>query len=109
MKHDKHTMRSTMRATANKATRRTWLILLCGGMVSCLGLETADVLAAPQNQVVTYPAPPGEAVTGDYRVEWNGKPVDVYLAETEYFDKKITSPPSTFLAKSGSCHVASIA
>lgn len=103
-----------MRATANKATRRAWLILLCGGMVSCLGLETADVLAAPQNQVVTYPAPPGEAVTGDYRVEVNGKPVDVYLAETEYFDKtyyfasfdfsgevtvRVTSPQSLERAK----------
>ena len=36
--------------------------------------------------VTTYPAPPGEAVTGDYAVEVNGKPVDVYAAQSEFFE-----------------------
>ena len=36
--------------------------------------------------VTTYSAPPGEAVTGDYAVEVNGKPVDVYAAQSEFFE-----------------------
>ena len=35
--------------------------------------------------VTTYPAPAGEAVAGDYAVTVNGKPVDVYAAQTEHF------------------------
>ncbi len=36
--------------------------------------------------VTTYPAPPGEAVTGDYAVTANGKRVDVYAAQSEFFN-----------------------
>lgn len=36
--------------------------------------------------VTTYPAPPGEAVAGDYTVTVSGKPVDVYAAQTQHFD-----------------------
>ncbi len=36
--------------------------------------------------VTTYSAPPGEAVSGDYAVEVNGKPVDVYAAQSEFFE-----------------------
>ncbi|NLY02109.1 MAG: hypothetical protein GXY83_38995 [Rhodopirellula sp.] len=36
--------------------------------------------------VTTYPAPPGEAITGDYTVAVNGKPVDVYAAQSEFFE-----------------------
>ena len=36
--------------------------------------------------VVTYPAPEGEAVTDGYTVSVNGQPVDVYSAQSEYFD-----------------------
>jgi hypothetical protein len=38
--------------------------------------------------VVTYPAPAGEAVSTDYRVEVDGRPVDVYLAKSQYHDGK---------------------
>jgi len=33
-------------------------------------------------EVVTYPAPPGEALAQDYQVEAQGKKVDVYIART---------------------------
>ena len=36
--------------------------------------------------VVTYPAPEGEAVTDGYTVSVNGQPVDVYSAQSEFFD-----------------------
>jgi hypothetical protein len=36
--------------------------------------------------VTTYSAPPGEAVTGDYAVDVNGRPVDVYAAQSEFFE-----------------------
>lgn len=33
-----------------------------------------------------YPAPAGEAITGDYTVTLNGKTVDVYAAQSEFFE-----------------------
>jgi hypothetical protein len=39
-------------------------------------------------KLVTYPAPAGEALSADYVVKVNGKPVDVYLAKTQHHDKK---------------------
>ena len=36
--------------------------------------------------VVTYPAPAGEARTSDYTVTVNEKPVDIYAAQSQYFD-----------------------
>jgi len=41
-----------------------------------------------QPQVVTYPAPIGEANTFEYQVTVNGKPVDVYQAHTQHHDKR---------------------
>lgn len=37
-------------------------------------------------RIAVHPAPAGEAVTGDYTVTVNGKPVDVYAAQGQYFD-----------------------
>jgi len=48
----------------------------------------AWTLAPARGEVVTYPAPPGEATASDYRVEVNGQPVDVYQAKTWRYDKK---------------------
>jgi hypothetical protein len=47
----------------------------------------------PQNvsgtaQVVTYPAPPGEATDSDYAVTVNGQPVAVYRAQTMHHEKQ---------------------
>lgn len=53
----------------------TWLLLVTGFM-----------LAPARAAVVTYPAPPGEAVTTDYAVTVDGQPVDVYAAQTQHFD-----------------------
>lgn len=77
-----------MKETGNGTARRAWLILFCGTVVGFLGGIAMPALAETDSQVVTYPAPAGEASLEDYRVEVNGKPVDVYRAETEYFDKK---------------------
>lgn len=53
-------------------------------------LKTADKAFEQQTPtqavVMTYPAPAGEAVTGDYTVTVNGKPVDVYTAQSQYFN-----------------------
>jgi hypothetical protein len=54
------------------------------GRVRALGCGAGPFAA----QVVTYPAPAEEIVAADYRVEVNGRPVDVYRAESQYFDKK---------------------
>jgi len=52
-----------------------WLVLF---QVSAAGPARAEV--------TTYPAPPGEAISGDYTVTVNGKPVDVYAAQSQYFE-----------------------
>ncbi|HEX2952337.1 MAG TPA: glycosyl hydrolase family 28 protein [Armatimonadota bacterium] len=39
------------------------------------------------SQLITYPAPAGEAVT-EYQVTVNGTPVDVYQAQTQHHDKQ---------------------
>lgn len=44
------------------------------------------MLAPARAAVVTYPAPPGEAVTSDYAVTVDGQSVDVYAAQTQHFD-----------------------
>jgi hypothetical protein len=41
-----------------------------------------------RGEVVTYPAPKEETLSTDYTVEVDGKPVDVYLAKTQWWDKK---------------------
>ena len=60
--------------------------LLCVGAAACAPLDAARGRFAAQ--VVTYPAPAEEIAAADYRVEVNGRPVDVYRAESQYFDKK---------------------
>lgn len=44
------------------------------------------VASLARAEVTTYPAPAGEAITGDYAVTVNGKPVDVYAAQSEFFE-----------------------
>ena len=52
-----------------------WLALV---QVCTSSLAGADITA--------YPAPAGEAIAGDYAVTVNGKPVDVYAAQSEFFE-----------------------
>lgn len=52
-----------------------WLVLVQASLSLPAGAE-----------VRTYPAPAGEAVTGEYSVTVNGKPVDVYAAQSEFFE-----------------------
>ncbi|HBO44844.1 MAG TPA: endo-polygalacturonase [Planctomycetaceae bacterium] len=54
----------------------------------CAFFSTNSPGASPDATVVTYPAPVGEAVSTEYRVEVNGCPVDVYPAQTPYHDGK---------------------
>ena len=77
-----------MRETGNKTTCRQWLGCFCCGMVLFVGMGAIKARADSEGRVVTYPAPAGEAATEDYRLEVDGNPVDVYRAETEFFDKK---------------------
>ncbi len=55
------------------------VVLLACVMIPAVGLP---VFAG----VTVCSAPLGEAVTGDYAVEVNGKPVDVYAAQSEFFE-----------------------
>ena len=61
------------------ATSASWAIIVffCA-QLSVQSVAFADVTTPP-------PAQPGEAVTGDYAVTVNGKPVDVYAAQSEFF------------------------
>lgn len=61
------------------------LAILSGEL--CADGAAAEKPQQPPAQVVTYPAPSGEAAEGDYRVEVNDKPVDLYTAESEHFGK----------------------
>jgi len=64
-------------------------LMMCGALgVGLVAVSAMGMMNRPRSQVVTYPAPAGEAVIGDYRVEVNGKPVDIYAAKSQYFDKK---------------------
>jgi len=51
-----------------------------------LGLVPVFIPSLVRADVTTYPAPAGEAITGDYAVTVNGKPVDVYAAQSEFFE-----------------------
>ena len=51
-----------------------------------LGLVQVLVPSLVRADVTTYPAPAGEAITGDYAVTVNCKPVDVYAAQSEFFE-----------------------
>ena len=77
-----------MNERRDKAARTARSAVLYGAVAVFSGLGAIEARADSETRVVTYPAPAGEAATGDYRVEVNGKPVDIYSAETEYFDKK---------------------
>ena len=52
-----------------------------------LGLVQVFIPSLVRADVTTYPAPAGEAITGDYAVTVNGKPVDVYAAQSEFFER----------------------
>ncbi len=61
----------------NAALRLTVILLVSAHLCGCV---------SPASRVDTYPAPSGEAVAGDYVVTVNGKPVDVYAAQGQYFE-----------------------
>lgn len=69
-----------------RSLRRSLFGMLCGGVAACASMGM--MRGQPAAQVVTYPAPADEVYADDYRVEVNGRPLDVYRAETQYFDKK---------------------
>ena len=74
-----------MNIWGGRFVRRSASGILCGGLAACTA--ACVMRGQPAAQVVTYPAPAGEVCAGDYRVEVNGRPVDVYRAESQYFDK----------------------
>lgn len=54
--------------------------------------QSAPASADPSSsQVVIYPAPEGEALSPDYTVEVNGKPVPVYAIQSQWHDKKYSA------------------
>ncbi|MDO5112902.1 MAG: glycosyl hydrolase family 28 protein [Planctomycetia bacterium] len=57
-----------------------WFPLFLTSWTLCLSVWSAE------NVVKTWPAPEGEKVTGVYTVTVDGKPVDVYAAQSEYFE-----------------------
>lgn len=58
--------------------------LICCFLWSALALGYIQI---PSHGAVTvYPGPSGETVAGDYTVTVNGEPVDVYAAQSEFFD-----------------------
>lgn len=65
-----------MRSGTGTNQAAVWLVLTA---IVALGLPA-------RGDVTTCPAPAGEAVADDYTVAVNGKPVDVYAAQSEYFD-----------------------
>ncbi len=63
--------------------------LFSGGNVAAMFRSAApdgESQVATGAIVTTYPAPAGEARNGDFTVSVNGKPVDVYAAQSQYFD-----------------------
>lgn len=58
--------------------KHLWSVLV--GWAFCLPLWGAEKV------VKTYPAPEDEKVTGVYSVTVDGKPVDVYAAQSQYFE-----------------------
>lgn len=69
-------------------SRRIMLLSVLLPGAAAAAVSTAAETAQPGEQLVTYPAPEGEAVSSDYHVQVNGRPVDVYLAKTQHHDKK---------------------
>ena len=67
---------------------RTQFTLLVFTAMGILTIHLADTASAEERQemkdsngtVVTYPAPKGAALSDQYIVKVNGKPVDVYIA-----------------------------
>jgi hypothetical protein len=55
----------------------------CG--FACLVVAQLAAQSPTRAAVTTYPAPSGEATTGEYAVTVDGKPVDVYAAQSEFF------------------------
>jgi hypothetical protein len=86
---------------------RVWVafvrLIACAGMLlSAMPLfgQTAGAAATPRgsaglyNRLVIYPAPAGEPLSTDYRVEVNGRPVPVYTA-------RVNDPPLAHLDHGG--------
>ena len=48
-------------------------------------------LSSQTNRVVIYPAPKGEVLSTDYSVEVNGRPVPVYVIQSQWHDKKYSA------------------
>ncbi len=85
--------------------RRSTRILGCWIGLLFLSLVVQAALAG----VTTYPAPPGEAVTSDYTVTVNGKPVDVYAAQSEFFDGDYSFASFDFSGKVEICITSELA
>ena len=72
-----------MRSGRNMGVKRDLrrVLLRCWMVLFGWGIATTAL-----GEVRTYPAPEGEAVSGVYTVTVNGQPVDVYAAQSEFFE-----------------------
>ncbi len=77
---DRH---STGEAQATRARRSAAADIIIG-----TAFALAAIGCARRPEVVTYAAPAGEADASQYRVEVEGRPVDVYAAQSIYHDKR---------------------
>jgi hypothetical protein len=55
--------------------------------------QVPSTMASPSqtNRVVIYPAPEGEVLSTDYSVEVNGRPLPVYVIQSQWHDKKYSA------------------
>ena len=62
---------------------KSMLFTLTAQMMLAIGCATL-----PQGKVVTYPAPAGLADSSEYQVTVDGKPVDIYPCNVQFWDGK---------------------
>ena len=62
---------------------------LCARMCALIAIAALSLFVPIADAaVVVYPAPPGEVLSTNYTIEVDGKPVVVYLAQTQHEDKR---------------------
>ena len=63
-------------------TRHTDVLLAVGFLVVTFIMASDQIWGAAKStaKVVTYPAPAGEALSDDYKVQVEGRRIDVYMA-----------------------------
>ena len=88
--------------TEDLLNRRKFMVLTGAALVGTRLLQAEAKSSMPvqsgiepattePSRVVIYPAPEGEILSSDYIVEVNGKPVPVYVIQSQWHDKKYSA------------------